>query len=123
MTPKKYTTTTKVLWLLICLAFLMISANSNAQVLIGSWQGTGSALSTSGDEGWIDWGNGFSITNSANTGVYSFVSGAVSGYGQSLQIAESGNHQNLAIKLENLPGGMAAFLTNHLLSFTFSEHM
>jgi hypothetical protein len=101
------------LWILICSAWFMLLSDSSAQTVIGSWQ-------SGGDDGWIDWGDGLSITNASNTGVYSFVSGAVSGYGQSLQITQSGNHQNLAIKLENLPGGVAAFLTNHLLSFTFS---
>src|SRR5947207_9835379 len=78
--------------------------------VIGNWQ------DNTGD-GWIDWGNSQSITNAANAGKYSFVSSAVPGYAQSLQIAESGYQQNLAIKLENIPGGVAAFLTNHLLSF------
>jgi hypothetical protein len=104
---------TFVLWILTGLAWLAMPLDSAAQTVIGSWQ-------TSSDDGWIDWGNGLSITDAANTGVYSFVSGAVPGYGQSLQINQSGNHQNLAIKLEYLPGGVAAFLTNHLLSFTFS---
>jgi len=86
---------------------------SSTLTLLGSWQnGTG--------DGWIDWGDLLSITNSSNTSVYSFASGVVSGYTQSLKIADSGNHQNLAIKLENIPGGMAAFLTNDLLQFTFS---
>jgi len=102
-----------ILCLLICSAWLVAPANSSAQVVVGSWQ------NQTGD-GWIDWGDQLSITNSSNTAVYSFASGAVAGYTQSLQITDSGNHQNLAVKLENLPGGMAAFLTNKYLSFTFS---
>ena len=116
MKPKAHTIkTTIALWFLICSAWLMIPVNSCAQTVIGSWQGTS-------DDGWIDWGNGLSITNSANINMYSFVSGAVSGYGQSLQIAQpsGSSQQHLAIKLEYLSGGVAAFLTNHLLSFTFS---
>ena len=88
--------------------------------VIGSWQGTGSALAPAPDEGWIDWGNGLSITNTANTNKYQFVAGAVAGYTNSLQIAQGGYNQSLAIKLEYLPGGVSAFLTNHLLSLTFS---
>ena len=84
-----------------------------ADTVIGSWQ-------TSSDDGWIDWGNGLSITDSSNAGTYGFASGVVPGYAQSLQITASGYSQNLAIKLEYTPGDMAAFLNNHLLSFTFS---
>jgi hypothetical protein len=51
---------------------------------------------------------------------YQFVSGVVPGYGQSLQLSQPGWNQNLAIKLENIPGGMQAFLNNHLLSITWS---
>jgi hypothetical protein len=100
------------LWLLIGSAALMLPAGSFAQV-IGNWQ------DNDGD-GWIDWGNALSITNTANTNKYKFVSGVVSNYSQSLQIGHSGVSQCLAIKLQDLPGGVAAFLTNHLLSFTFS---
>jgi len=102
------------LCLLICSAWLMIPANVSAQMVLGSWQ------NNTGD-GWIDWPTLDSITNSAvDPSVYTFASGAVPGYAQSLEITDSGNHQNLAIKLENIPGGMAAFLTNNQLQFTFS---
>ncbi len=103
----------------ILAATLAFSLMAHAQ-LIGSWQGSGSALTRAGDEGWIDWGNGLSITNPANTNKYQFVTGAVAGYNQSLQISNAGYNQNLAIKLENLSGGKAAFLNNYLLAFTFS---
>jgi hypothetical protein len=106
-------TTAKVSWLLLCALGLTLSLSSPAQVVIGSWQ------DNDGD-GWIDWGNQSSITAPANVGKYSFVNGAVSGYAQSLQISQAGYNQNLAIKLHELPGGVAAFLTNHLLTFTFS---
>jgi hypothetical protein len=114
MKSQKYTTTSKVLWLLICSAWLMIPVQSFAQTVIGSWQ------NETGD-GWIDWATGDSITNPAiNPSIYSFADGVVSNYTQSLQISEAGYNQNLAIKLEYLPGGIAAFLTNYLLTFTFS---
>jgi hypothetical protein len=122
MKAKTFTIKTIIaLWILVCSAWLMVPSVSSAQTVIGSWQGTGNGLTSSPDEGWIDWPTLDSITNSAlNSSIYSFVSGAVSGYGQSLQISQAGYHQNLGIKLEYLPGGNAAFLTNHLLSFTFS---
>jgi hypothetical protein len=104
---------TTALWLLLGSVSLLIPAHSFAQTVIGSFQ------NDTGD-GWIDWGNLLSITNSANTNKYSFVPGAVPGYTQSLQIAQAGYNQNLAIKLENIPGGLAAFLQNYLLTFTFS---
>lgn len=97
--------------LITFISIFSVTAAVDAQV-IGSWQ------NTSGD-GWIDWGNGLSITDPSNTSIYSFVSGAVPGYSQSLQVAESGWHQDLSIKLENT-GQNAAFLNNHLLTFTLS---
>jgi hypothetical protein len=88
----------------------LIAVSAHAQV-IGGWQGAG-------DDGWIDWGTQSSILSSPSE--YSIVSGAVPGYAQSLQITASGYHQDLALKLENTPGDMAAFFANTLLSFTFS---
>jgi hypothetical protein len=88
-----------------------LAVASRAQVVIGSWQGSSA-------EGWIDNGNGLSITNSANTNKYQFVSGAVAGYVQSLEINQGGFNQNLEIDLNTLPGGKAAFAANHTLSFT-----
>jgi hypothetical protein len=104
---------TAACWLLTCSAWLMIPAGALAQAVIGSWQ------NTTGD-GWIDWSTGDSITNVAVTNIYSFVSGVVPGYAQSLQVTKAGYYQGLSVKLENLPGGRAAFLTNNLLNFTFS---
>ena len=86
---------------------------AQAQTVIGSWQ------NNTGD-GWIDNGNGQPITNSANTNKYQFVSGAVAGYAQSLEINQGGFNQNLEIDLNSLPGDKAAFAANHLLSFTVS---
>jgi hypothetical protein len=85
-----------------------------AATTIGSWQ-------TSSSDGWV---NSFSsnapITSaSVSPGIYSFAGGAVAGYGQSLQINQSGFGSTLAIKLQD-NGYMDDFLNNHLLSFTFS---
>jgi hypothetical protein len=96
-----------------CVVAISTPTNSFGQTVIGSWQ------NNSGD-GWIDWGNQLSVTNAANVSKYSFVSSAVSGYGQSLQISQSGYNQNLAIKLQDIPGGVAAFLANKQMSFTLS---
>ncbi len=84
-----------------------------AVVVIGSWQ------NNSGD-GWLNYGNMLSITNTANTNEYRFVSGVVAGYPQSLQVNQSGWGNDLYIDLAALPGGKQAFLDNHLISFTFS---
>jgi len=101
-------------WLLTCSAWLMIPAASHAQTVIGSWQ------NNTGD-GWIDWSHsGVSITNVAVTNIYSFVDGVVPGYTQSLQVNEAGWNQSLSIKLEDIPGGRAAFVNNNLLTFTFT---
>jgi hypothetical protein len=81
--------------------------------VIGSWQ------NNSGD-GWLDAGNHLSITNTANTNEYRFVSGVVAGYPQSLQVNQNGWGNDLYIDLAAIPGGKQAFLNNHLISFTFS---
>lgn len=104
---------TAALWLLTCSASLMIPASSHAQYVLGSWQ------NDTGD-GWIDWHTQDSITNVAVTNIYSFVQSAVPGYTQSLQVNQAGYYQGLSIKLENIPGAIAAFTNNNLLNFTFS---
>ena len=96
------------------LCLLLAAVSANAQTVIGSWQGATT------DDGWIDWGNTLSITNAANTTKYTFPSGVVAGYTKSLNITQAGYQQNLAIKLEYKAGGIAAFLANNKLNFTFS---
>jgi hypothetical protein len=99
---------------LVCTIALGLAASSvRADVVLGSWQ-TGQA------EGWIDNGNSLPITDPANAARYSFVSQPGTGYAQSLQVESPGFTQGLSINLESVPGGIAAFLANHLLSFTFS---
>jgi hypothetical protein len=90
-----------------------LAVAAQAQTTIGDWQDYS-------DNGWIDWGNGQSINAVANQTVYSFQDGAVPGYGTSLQVQKNGWNQDLSIKLEYTPGDMAAFETNHLLTFTMS---
>jgi len=97
--------------ILAAISVLAFAVASKAQVVIGNWQ------NNTGD-GWIDNGNGLSITNVANAVKYQFVSNAVAGYAQSLEINQAGYNQNLEIDLNTLPGGKAAFLANNTLSFT-----
>ncbi len=92
--------------------FSLAAVSSRGQVVIGSWQ-------TGSDEGWLG-ANGLSITDPSNTGIYSFVNAGVPGYAQSLQITKSGFGGVLQDKLEYHSGEIAAFLNNHILSFTFS---
>jgi hypothetical protein len=108
----KQTNKLKVSALGVAAVALAFTCSTSASTVIGSWQ-------TSTSDGWIDWGNQLSITDPANAGKYSFASGAVPGYAQSLQITHSGWNQNLAIKLQN-NGYVADFMNNQLLSFTFS---
>lgn len=100
------------LGILLALAVLGGTCSAPAQYLIGGWQGAA--------DGWVDNGNGLSITDPANAAKYSFASGAVSGYGQSLRINQSGFGSNLKYSLTSNPGALNAFLNGGLLSFTFS---
>jgi hypothetical protein len=101
----------------IIAALCGLAVATQAQVTIGDWQDYSPG-------GWIDWGNGQSITSAGNiapAGNYSFQDNVVPGYDTSLQVSNpNGWSQDLAIKLEYLPGGNAAFLDNHLLTFTMS---
>lgn len=90
---------------------LLVPAVGSADTVIGSWQ-------TSSGDGWVNSLSGnASITTLPST--YSFVSGAVSGFGQSLQINQAGFGGSVAIKLQN-NGYVDDFLNNQLLKFTFS---
>ena len=86
---------------------------TSADTTIGSWQ-------TSSSDGWV---NSLSantpITDGSLASTYGFVSGAVGGYSQSLQINQAGFGSTLAIKLQD-NGYVDDFLNNHLLTFTFS---
>ncbi|MGA3285567.1 MAG: glycoside hydrolase, partial [Verrucomicrobiota bacterium] len=92
-----------------------------AQVVIGNWETN--SYGANNDDGWINWSTGNSITNPAEpAGQYSFSSfGATLGkYSLCVSNPSSGYKQTLAIKLENTPSEVAAFLTNHLLSWTWT---
>jgi hypothetical protein len=91
---------------------LSLPASSLADTVIGSWQGNA--------DGWVDNGNGLSITDGANSAKYSFASGVVPGFAQSLQITQSGFGSNLKLNLASNPTYLTGFLNNNLLSFTFS---
>jgi hypothetical protein len=95
------------------LAVLGLTAlSSQGQYMLADWQDE-----SSGD-GWINWqGAQPSVTNSP---VFSFVTGAVPGCTQSLQLTQGGWNQTLAIKLENNPPDQAAFFTNQLFSLTWA---
>ena len=99
--------------LITAISALALAVAARAQVVIGNWQ------NDTGD-GWIDNGNSLSITNLANTNKYQFVTGAVTGFAQSLEINQAGFNQNLEIDLNSVTGGKAAFAANHTLSFTVS---
>jgi glucuronoarabinoxylan endo-1,4-beta-xylanase len=96
-----------------------------AQVVIGNWETNSSGANN--DDGWINWGTngtGGSITNSSQpAGQYTFSTNlgvALGEYSLCVSNSGSGYKQTLAIKLDYTPGDMAAFLTNHLLSWTWT---
>ncbi len=98
---------------LAILATLALATSLQADVVIGDWQGGTS-------EGWFDFGNFLSITDPANAAKYSFASGVVPGYAQSLQITQNRFNLGLALDLATIPADLAAFNNNHILNFTFS---
>ena len=81
-------------------------------MVIGSWQGT--------DDGWQDWNGGNQVSITALPGRYSYASGVVPGYAQSLQITQNGFNTGLRLNLTSIPADLGAFNANHILSFTFS---
>lgn len=90
---------------------LLIPAIGFGQVVIGDWDGMT-------DEGWIDNGNGLSITNAANTNKYSFEAsqGAPT---TALRIDQAGYDQNLRLNLQD-NGLIDTFMTNNQIRFEFS---
>jgi hypothetical protein len=95
------------LWLAV---FALGAVSSQAQV-IGNWDNE-----SSGD-GWINWSTGNPVTSDSE---FSFVTGAVPGFTQSLQLNHTGWQQNLAIKLEYTSPDMAYFFNNTVFSLTWS---
>ncbi|MGP8201689.1 MAG: PEP-CTERM sorting domain-containing protein [Limisphaerales bacterium] len=96
------------LWLTV----LALSAVSSQAQVIGNWD------NESTGDGWINWSGGQdSVTVDPE---FSFVTGAVPGYAQSLQLTHQGWQQNLAIKLEGNSPDQADFFNNTLFSLTWS---
>jgi len=106
-------TNSVAVWILSFSLVLSTGFPGKAEVVIGSWQNMT-------DEGWIDHGNGLSITAPENAGKYSFAQNVVPGYAVSLKITQAGWNQNLRLNLHNNPPLMEAFMSNQLLSFAFS---
>ena len=103
----------------LCLAvFGLTAVNSQAQDVLGSFQGSGDPT----DVGWSDWSSSIAITATAppTDNQYSFVAAGVPGYAQSLEItpANPGYSQNLSYNLNS--SQMAAFYANSYVTFTFS---
>jgi hypothetical protein len=95
-------------------AISLIAGSASAQFVLGSFQ------NNTGD-GWYDWSTGDSITNPAvNPSKYSFASGVVPGYAQSLQVTQSGYGNDMGFNITTLGGGAAAFNANSYLNFQFS---
>jgi hypothetical protein len=92
----------------------LTAGSAYGQFVLGSWQ------NNSGD-GWYDWSSNDSITNSAvDPSKYSFASGVVPGYAQSLQVTQSGYGNDMGFNITTLGGGAAAFNSDNTLNFTFS---
>lgn len=91
-----------------------LAVTAQAQVVIGSWQGSSA-------EGWTDQSS-VSITAPANMpSRYEFMSGVAAGYAQSLSIHEDGyGNDRLMINLTSIAGGLAAWTNNNFLNFTMS---
>ncbi|MGA2916453.1 MAG: hypothetical protein ABSE89_10550 [Sedimentisphaerales bacterium] len=95
----------KKLSMCVVLVMAVLNVSVYATTIIGNWENGSS-------NGWIDWGNGQSITNSVNASKYSFSTvGATSG-SSSLEVTKTGWNQNLSIKLQN-NGLVDKFMANN----------
>jgi len=104
----------KVLTAILTLA---LAAAAKAQVLIGGFQGAGDPT----DAGWIDTQTGQAITADTN---YSFASGVVTGYPESLAVgvpsANAGSFGYPSLQLQFSAAQIAQFYSNSWITFTFS---
>ena len=93
----------------LCDSILALCTAAQAQTTaIGNWEG-------GSNDGWIDWGNGLSITDPSNAGKYSFstTTGVTLG-SESLEVTHAGYQQNLAISLSGSQG--TAFTNDNTLA-------
>jgi hypothetical protein len=91
------------------------SASAFGQTVIGTWTSDTS-------DGWIDWSTQSGYSGGATTlptPEYTFANDGVAG-GDSLLVTKSGYSQDLAVKLEYIPGAMAAFFANNALQVTMT---
>jgi hypothetical protein len=84
-----------------------------ADTVIGDFEGT--------SDNWIDWSTQSSYAGSPNPNVlpspkYSFSNTGATLGSQSLHLTQTGYQQTLAVKLEYIPGAMAAFFANNTFS-------
>src|ERR1700760_719950 len=105
---------------LLCLAgvagLVSMSSAAKADVQIGNW-------SNDGSDQWIDWGTQSGYAGGATSlpsPKYTFanpVTGLNTPGLDSLLLTQTGFNQDLAIKLEYVTGGMAAFEANNAIQF------
>jgi hypothetical protein len=94
---------------------LLIASGAFGSTVIGAW------TSDTSDQ-WIDWATQSSYAGGATslpTPEYTFANDGIAG-GDSLLITKSGFAQDLAVKLEYIPGAMAAFEANNALQVTMT---
>jgi len=100
---------------LMAAAGLFSSSHTFGSMVIGTW------TSDTSDQ-WIDWGTQSGYAGGATSlpaPKYTFANDGVAG-GDSLLLTQSGYNQNLAVKLEYIPGAMAAFFANDALQVTMT---
>ncbi|HEV2455634.1 MAG TPA: hypothetical protein VGY98_15315 [Verrucomicrobiae bacterium] len=97
---------------LTALAALVLVTTAKAQVLLGSFQGTGDPT----DAGWVNPNTGHPITTDPAD---SFVAAGVPGYPESLQVNGIGFGGD-SVQLQFSPAQISAFYNNSWITFTFS---
>ncbi|MGD0463566.1 MAG: hypothetical protein ABSB74_13860 [Tepidisphaeraceae bacterium] len=95
---------------LMAAAGIFSSTPAHGSVVIGTW------TSDTSDQ-WIDWSSQSGYSGGATslpTPKFTFANDGVAG-GDSLLLTKAGWNQNLAVKLEYIPGDMAAFFANNAI--------